>query len=109
IRYTLDGSLPTATSTPYRDALEIAAPGELRATSFAAGQPLATARRYALDAGVAQPRSSRELELCSAGLPLALEVDAPSALEPPVVQLDLMNPCWIWREVDLGTPHALLA
>ena len=26
-----------------------------------------------------------------------------------MVQLDLMNPCWIWRGVDLGTPHTLVA
>ena len=109
IRYTLDDTLPTAASTLYRDALEMDAHAEIRATSFAAGQPLAAPRRYAWDAGTAQRRSSRELELCTAALPLALEIDTPAAGERAVVQLDLMNPCWIWRGLDLGTPRTLVA
>jgi hexosaminidase len=109
IHYTLDGTLPTLASTLYRDALEIQAYAELSATSFASGEPLATPRRYTLDAGAAQRRSSRELELCTAGLPLALEIDTPAADERPVVQLDIMNPCWIWRGVDLGRPRSLVA
>ena len=34
---------------------------------------------------------------------------AGSADERPVVQLDLMNPCWIWRGVDLGKALSLVA
>jgi hexosaminidase len=109
IHYTLDGTLPTPASPEYRDAIEISAHAQLRANSFAAGEPLATPRRYALEAPIAQRRSSRELELCSASLPLALEIDSAAAGERPVVQLDIMNPCWIWRAVDLSTPQALEA
>ncbi len=109
IHYTLDGTLPTAASPQYRDAIEIGAHAQLRADSFAAGEPLATPRRYVLDAAIAQRRSSRELELCSVGLPLALEIDSAAAGERPLVRLDIMNPCWIWRAVDLSTPHTLEA
>lgn len=109
IHYTLDGTPPTAASPQYRDAIEIGAQAQLLANSFAAGEPLATPRRYAPDVPMAQRRSSRELELCSTGLPLALEIDSAAAGERPVVRLDVMNPCWIWRGVDLATPHRLEA
>jgi hexosaminidase len=109
IHYTLDGTLPTPASPEYRIAIDLGAHAQLRANSFAGGEPLATARGYALQGPMAQRRSSRELELCSTGLPLALEIDSAAAGERPVVQLDIMNPCWIWRAVDLSTPHALEA
>jgi hexosaminidase len=46
-------------------------------------------------------RSSRELNLCTDKLTLALEDDAPIDGPRAVFLIDIMNPCWIYPEVDL--------
>jgi hexosaminidase len=55
-------------------------------------------------------RTSRELELCSDGVGLLLEAGKggqaiEGARETSIVALDIMNPCWIWRHVNLS--HAV--
>ncbi len=109
IRYTLDGREPGAASPRYAGALSLAAPAELKATSFAAGEALAKTRDYRLDATDAHRRSSHALELCTDRIRLALEVDAPSTEARPVVRFDIMEPCWIYRGVELGSPTTLNA
>ena len=44
--------------------------------------------------------TSRELELCSDGIVLALEDDAPLAGQRASFLVDIMNPCWILRGVE---------
>lgn len=46
-------------------------------------------------------REDRELELCSNGIVLALEDDAPIMGERESYLFDIMNPCWIWRDAKL--------
>src|ERR1043165_3736247 len=54
-----------------------------------------------------QARSSHELRLCSDKLVLALEDDAPFQGERAVFLVDIMNPCWIYPEVDLAALDSL--
>jgi hexosaminidase len=109
IHYTLDGSQPQRASATYAGPLEVDEPAMIRAMSFARGKPLSAPRTYVLDSHTATRRSSSELKLCSTGLPLALEIDAPPQGERPIVRLDIMNPCWIWRAADLSHPQELEA
>jgi len=66
-------------------------------------------------------RTSRELSLCSNGVPLLLEPAAaqlqahdsvPVSKGPgafPIFALDIMNPCWIYHDVDLSHGAKLTA
>src|SRR5690606_6849403 len=53
-------------------------------------------------ARLADRRASQELELCSDSVVLALEDDAPRDGPRAVFLVDILNPCWIWRGVDLS-------
>lgn len=109
IHYTLDGREPGRDSPRYQSALSLATPATLVARSFSGEGPLAASRRYRLDASDAHSRSSHALELCSDRISLALEVDAPREVARPVVRLDIMEPCWIYRGVELERPTTLRA
>jgi hexosaminidase len=54
-------------------------------------------------------RSSRELKLCTDKLTLALEDDAPLEGPRAVFLVDIMNPCWIYPDVDLTNGAAVSA
>ncbi len=68
---------------------------------------------FAADAKPSQPlgsrRNSRELELCSDGVSLLLEPDAFGAGPRPLFALDIMNPCWIYKDADLSHGAQLTA
>ncbi len=102
IRYSADGSALTASSPAYTAPLRLSPDAELAAATFLDG------RRLSAPAGgrvglAARTRWSRQLELCSERLVLSLEDDAPVQAERRSVFLvDIMNPCWTWRDVDLS-------
>lgn len=54
-------------------------------------------------------RNSRELELCSDGVSLLLEPDAFGTGSRPLFALDIMNPCWIYKDADLSRGARLTA
>jgi len=54
-------------------------------------------------------RTSRELELCSDKIPLALEDDAPLEGPRAIFHVDIMNPCWLFRAARLDGVHAIEA
>jgi hexosaminidase len=54
-------------------------------------------------------REDRELELCQASIALALEDDAPIQGDRESFLLDIMNPCWIWRNADLSQARSVSA
>jgi hexosaminidase len=109
IRYSLDGTMPDARSPRYTQPLTLKSPAELTAASFEGEAMLAAPRRYSLAPDGRKRRTSQDLRLCTEALPLALEIDAGASETRPVVQLDLMNPCWIWPGIDLTAGHSLLA
>ena len=52
---------------------------------------------------------SQQLSLCSDNIALSLEDDAPVRGERATFLVDIENPCWIARGVDLDRVHALTA
>jgi len=61
-------------------------------------------------AAVAHPRrSSHQLTLCSDKLVLSLEDDGPVDGNRAVYLIDIMDPCWIYPAVDLGSGATLQA
>ncbi len=54
-------------------------------------------------------RNSRELELCSDGVSLLLEPNAFGRGPRPLFALDIMNPCWIYKDADLSRGARLTA
>lgn len=103
IRYTADGSDVTASSPAYTEPLRLPFDAELAAATFLDGR-LVSAPAGGRAGRMASYRSSQELELCSERLVLSLEDDAPldAANARSVFLVDIMNPCWIWRGVDLS-------
>jgi hexosaminidase len=101
IRYTTDGSPVTAASPRYAKRLQLPSDLELTARTFVDGRPVSEVWRG--DIGrTADRRHSQELELCSEKLVLSLEDDAPRDGPRGVFLVDVMNPCWLWRDVDLA-------
>jgi hypothetical protein len=66
-----------------------------------AGVAYARAPAPAPEANALQ-RNSDELKSCADGLPLRIEGDSDGRKQGPIYRVDLMNPCWIFPQVDLG-------
>ncbi len=115
IRFTLDGSEPSAQSARYGTPLTVPAGAEVRAASFAGAEQVSHTWAKRFDAPAALRRDSHDLELCSDAIGLLLEpgdrgdaAGARAAYAPLAV--DIMNPCWIDRGVDLsGGPRIIAA
>ena len=103
VRYTTDGSEPTATSTLYTAPVPVTLPAQLRAAAFADGKALAAPRTYAYDAAALLSRSDEQLATCpDAGrLLLRLEDDGPADGERAIFNTTIFYPCWQWNGADL--------
>jgi hexosaminidase len=53
--------------------------------------------------------TSRELELCNNAIVLALEDDAPLEGHRESFLVDIMNPCWILKDVDVSVAESVAA
>lgn len=109
IRYTLDGTAPTRASPAYEGPLDLAPGGTIRVRTFLDGKGLGRVRDYPVSRLAAQTRDSRQLQLCGDGINLSLEDDAPANGPRAVFAVDLMNPCWIWKDADLSSGLTLTA
>jgi hexosaminidase len=109
IRYTTDGTPPAARSALYGGPFSIIPGAVISAATFAHDTALASSGRWRTYAGLAGRRSSVELSLCSAAVPLALEDDAPARGPRAVFAVDIENPCWIWKGADLAAVGSLVA
>jgi hexosaminidase len=88
-------------------------------SSFSARLPSQLARYRSLGVQYASPqaatarsdgrRNSHELSLCSENLVISLEDDAPVQGQRAVFLVDIMNPCWIYKQADLSQASALAA
>jgi hexosaminidase len=58
---------------------------------------------------LANRRSSHQLSLCSDKIPLSLEDDAPVYGERATFLVDIMGPCWMFKEADLSGVTAISA
>jgi hexosaminidase len=109
IRYTLDGQEPSATSPRYAAPLKLAAGTEIRAATFLGSQQASRTWSSRLDAHAGARRTSHELELCSNGVGLLLEAGGDGGSGHAPLAVDIMNPCWIYRDVDLEHGPQVLA
>lgn len=107
IRYTLDGSAPTAASAVYARPIATAGAQRLRAQAFAGAAPVSRPLDQRLDADFWQRRVSQTLRACTDKLTLDLEDDAPLAGPRATMLVDLMNPCWIFPQRDLAAGGVL--
>lgn len=102
IRYTRDGSAPTAMSPLYRDPISTPLGATIRAQAFRNGQALAGGSTIKVDARSIRTRASQDLKTCREDLVLNLEDDAPVRGERARFLIDIMNPCWIYQDADLS-------
>jgi hexosaminidase len=115
IRFTLDGREPSAQSTRYDTPLTVPIGTEIRAAAFVGTEQVSRTWAKHFDAPTALRRDSHDLELCGDAIGLLLEpahrggaAGARAANAPLAV--DIMNPCWIDRGVDLsGGPRIFAA
>ncbi len=101
IRYTLDGAAPNASSMLYSQPFEVATGTEIRAATFLGSDQVSRSWRRRVDEHTGTRRSSHELELCGNGVGLLLEPAAAHGKGDAPLAVDIMNPCWIYRDVDL--------
>jgi hexosaminidase len=106
IRYTLNGREPSASSARFATPLTLPVGTEVRAAAFVGAEPASRARIERLDAQAALRRDSHHLELCSNDIGLLLQAGA--AANAPLA-VDIMNPCWIDRGVDLSAGPRIIA
>lgn len=103
IRYTTDGSGPTAPSAAYAQPLTLPANTNLRAATFAAdGFELATPRTQALDASTLLSRDGSALATCSRQPASRLDGSKPTQGTRPVYSVDIGNACWLWPQAPLA-------
>ena len=123
IRYTLDGSEPSAESARYENPLTAAVGAELRAAAFVGTEQASRPWALRLAAQTALRRDSHALEQCSDGVGLLLEpgvrMETDALVEPGAragagvanspLAINIMNPCWIDRAVDLSSGPRIVA
>jgi len=109
IRYTLDGSEPRAESPVYAAPLLVPVGATVRAASFVGAVRVSRIWSERLDAHTLERKDSHALQLCTDGIGLLLEPAAGGAGSGTPIAIDIMNPCWIDRGVDLSTGPRLTA
>lgn len=111
IRYTTDGSAPSAASPVYAQPITLAAGKTLKAATFATdGTLLATARTLVLDDAMAWRRDSATLRTCSGEPPSRLEGAKPRAGSSKVYAMEIGNACWQWPDAAVqGATHVTVA
>jgi hexosaminidase len=57
----------------------------------------------------ANKRTSHQLQTCGGGYLLSLEDDAPIEGKRAVFYVNISNPCWVWKGVDLSKPVSVKA
>jgi hexosaminidase len=105
IRYTLDGREPSAGSPRYEAPLQVPEGAQVRAAAFIESEQASRTWDERFDAHTALHRDTHQLELCSDDIGLLLE---PAGASEPLA-VDIMNPCWIDRGVDLSTGPSVTA
>ena len=104
IRYTTDGSTPTAQSPAYPGLLTLPVPTVLTALTFFNGKPVADKpSQWNFDAQSLLTRSDKTLAQCPQGgrLLLRLVDDNPLHGERDNFDVSIFNPCWLWEDAQL--------
>ncbi|WP_455947376.1 family 20 glycosylhydrolase [Lelliottia jeotgali] len=104
IHYSVDGSAVTAQSPRYTAPLQQPLPVALQAATFFNGQALAkAASRFDVTAASLLSRTDEHLAQCpgEGQLLLRLEDDGPADGERAIFNVDIFNPCWLWKDADV--------
>jgi hexosaminidase len=101
IRYTTDGTAPSAAALPYRGTLFLNTGAKLSARAFAGAEPLGEARSWTIAPALLRVRTASEMQLCSKSVALRLEDDGPTDGKRRVLWGDIMHPCWLWSKARL--------
>ena len=103
LRYTTDGSTPTASSPLYDQALPLQLPVTVQAAAFHGGSVLGPVLAKTFDAGSLLTRSDEELATCpdTGRLLLRLEDDSPFEGERAIYNVTIFYPCWLWQQANL--------
>jgi hexosaminidase len=114
IRYTLDGTEPSAQSPRYAAPLTLPLGAEIRAAAFAGSEQASRTWAKRLDARAALRRDSHDLEPCSDAIGLLLlpgtgKAQAGSRSAEATLAVDIMNPCWTDHGVDLSAGARIVA
>jgi hexosaminidase len=109
IRLTRDGSVPGLASEPYAGPFDAPAGSLLRAAAFDGELALSEVVSLTADRAALRRRTDEELAQCSGKLVLRLEDDAPPGADRAVFNVDIVDPCWVWRDVDLTRGASLTA
>src|SRR5690606_7834398 len=102
VRYTTDGSAPTASSPLYAAPLALPLPARLQAGAFFDGHALAAPLARELTAASLRSRSDEQLAMCTDQLMLRLEDDGPRLGDRAIYNVDIFNPCWSWKQAPLA-------
>jgi hexosaminidase len=109
IRYTLDGRDPSGSTALYDSPLSLAVGTEIRAATFVDAHRVSRIWAQRLDARSLARRDSHDLDLCTNGIGLLLVPGSGSTSQGAPLAVDVMNPCWIYRGVDLEHTRSITA
>ena len=109
IRYTLDGSEPTAHARLYTRPLPLKLGTVIKAAAFSHdGRLLAAARSYDFSAATLLKRSSNQLQGCPGGdLGLRLPLTPDSPATAPVYNMDVFHGCYVYPKALLTGARSL--
>jgi hexosaminidase len=102
IRYTIDGTAPSAASPRYAAPLTVPFPTRVRAATFDGVRALPGGIDQTVDGRSVRKRSDEELKTCTEKVRLALEDDYPATGQRAVFVTDIENPCWIYAHAPVG-------
>ncbi len=102
IRYTIDGTAPSAASPRYAAPLTVPFPTRVRAATFDGVRALPGDLDQTVDGRSVRRRSDEELKTCTEKVRLALEDDYPANDARAVFVTDIENPCWIYAKAPVG-------
>src|SRR6266481_2197423 len=109
IRYTFDGRDPSMSAAVYDSPLSLAAGTEIRAATFVGTLRVSGIWARRLDARSLAKRDSHDLDLCTNGIGLLLDPGSESTSRNAPLAVDIMNPCWIYRDVELDHARSIAA
>ncbi|GHF13770.1 beta-N-acetylhexosaminidase [Kordiimonas sediminis] len=101
IRYTLDGTEVTADSDLYTAPVVVDATDQLQASTFVDGRMLSAPTERGLDQISVRTRTDDQLAVCESGYHLKLDDDYPYTGPRAAFSLNILNPCWIYKDVNL--------
>lgn len=109
IRFTTDGSEPTAASRGYTTPLTVPLGTTIRARTFGAdGVPLSDMRAFAVDRAALLTRDSARLDICPGpGIRLRVAATPDAAAGGPAYSLNIFDTCWLYRAAPVAAADAI--